>query len=221
MAGLTELKVLPYRSNSIIIINNNIGTGSALSTYVYKVYVQKYGLDGVLTPTTPTLIEDTLTPIDDDAKYGTNTTTINAIINPYDSTSSIPLQSKLGLEYAPDTDGVYKLTISKVGEGSITVDFTIINGILTCRKQFYDKVLKKENTDCNCLPKTFDEYIANYIEFNNLWFTIQCYGNNLQMFLPNATHPDTFLEDIRNIYNLIERANKYCIMCDNKCITCK
>lgn len=224
MNGITNIVILPYRSNSIIVINNNIGTGGATSPYTYKLYIQKYGLDGVLTPITPLLVDSACTPIDDDVKYGTSTTTINGIVNPYDSTSSILITSKLGREVIPTMgDGVYKLTIKNDAEGEIYVIFTILTNILNCRKNFYDKILKHESIDCNCHPKTFDEYMANYIEFTNLWNTIQSYSSYLQTFMPAYTllHPVTFMDDIRNIYNLINRADSYCVMCDNKCITCK
>jgi hypothetical protein len=217
--GITDVVVEPYRSNSIILINNNIGTGGASSPYIYEVSLQLYGVNGVLAGT-PTVIIDELTPIDDPA-YPTGIVELNGVINPYNTTDTITIDSKVGTEVVPNGDGVYQLTLKDINTTETKyINFTILNGILQCRKQYYDLILKNETCSTPCTDCENDTSVLNYIEFNNIWQTIVNYSNYLQLFMPQSTINTVSTDDMRNIYNLIERANNYCVFCSTNCQTC-
>ncbi len=214
MAGINLVIVKPYKSNGIIVINNN--TGGANSAYIYTISYQKYSNAGVLS--TPAIVLDNnVTPIDDTVKYGTTTGTINGVFNPYDSSSEVVIDKQLGVDVQFTTDGVYRLTIARTGETKY-VDFTIINGILHCRKQYMDLILRNQTcTECNN-----NATVKNYLEFNNLYATIMNYSNHMQLFLPydSIISPVEYASNINNLYILIERANNYCVFCSN-CEPCK
>lgn len=223
MNDITNIIVKPYRSNSIIVINNNDDSGGNIedTTNQYTVKLAKYSQNGVLSNYI-TLFTDMLSI--DSVTYTSGGAQINGIYNPYSTTATLPIIELKGKEIVPDSDGVYSLHIFKTDTPATQemYNVTVINGILQCRKEFYDRILRESNCDTTCLtcnnPK---KDIANYIEFNNLWQTIQNYSEYLSFFRPVSTQlyiPTSI--DIRNVYSLIERAKNYCIFCDNSCNTC-
>ena len=216
-----NVSVLPYKINSVIIINNNVGIGGAGYGCDYSVDVSSYKLDGVLNGFKPLCVlgVNPLIPIDD-VSYNNGFISVDGTYNPYNKFNNIDITSIRGVEYSPTSDGVYNIRVGDSDLNYMYFDITIISNILQCYQKYFDMLLKHvecENICDKCnTPKSI---LKNYIEFNNLWHTIQNYSEYFYTFQPSSSMNTISPNNVQSLYNIINLADKYCVFC-NHCKDC-